>query len=178
MWWWPGFKEAWAGGRASAWVWAVGWSTWVVIVCRLTVPPSPFSFRNRLLLWSSVAAGWLMGLAWQQWRAQERRREGGSDRGDLFLRARSEYLRGNWYESRSVLEEVIEQSPHHLPARLLLATLLRRSGEFAAAELELRALEVLPDADRWRLEIDRERQWSKRDREEVGLTEDAERDAA
>ncbi len=158
MWWWPGWTDAWnARSRWSWWV-AVGWGLCVAAALRWSVGSSPMPMKA-WGLWGIVAISSLAQALQHRWRtakAGKTDRSGGAE--DLFLRARREYLKGDWYEARQLLERLVRRHPQHLPGRLLLATLLRRSGEAERAESELRTLEVLPDAQQWRLEIDRERE--------------------
>ena len=48
----------------------------------------------------------------------------------LFIQAQSEYLKGHWEESASILHRLILRVPRDMEARLLLATLFRHSRKF------------------------------------------------
>jgi thioredoxin-like negative regulator of GroEL len=74
----------------------------------------------------------------------------------LLVAAQEEYLRGNWFEAEATLVALLQASPEDAEARLLLATLLRRTHKLKEARSELERLGQLDAAERWRLEIGRE----------------------
>jgi hypothetical protein len=76
----------------------------------------------------------------------------------LFIQAQGEYLQGHWFEAESVLQQVLKARPQDAEARLLLATLQRRTRRWEEARQQLRLLERMEGAARWVLEIQRERQ--------------------
>jgi predicted Zn-dependent protease len=76
----------------------------------------------------------------------------------LFLRALSEYLQGSWFEAESLLGQLLHIHPRDAEARLMLATLLRRTGRSQEALAQLARLELLRDSEKWRLEIASERE--------------------
>lgn len=178
VWWLPGFSSAWSRGSRDAWFWAVGWSILFCLACRLTVARSPLDRRMLIWIWSGVATSWLIGVVWERWQNHVRNRAPTTESKNQFLLARYEYLRGHWFESRKLLEGLLETQADHIHARLLLATLHRRVGEFELAEAELRLLEVHEAADPWRLEIERERQWIDRDRGEKDSSNEGEEQVA
>lgn len=75
---------------------------------------------------------------------------------DLFLAARSEYLRGDWESAQSRLEDLLRVHPQDVEARLLLATLMRHRGEVDLGREQLRQLQRWREASRWNQEIRRE----------------------
>ncbi len=75
----------------------------------------------------------------------------------LFVSAQAEYLKCHWLEAESLLEQVLRRDPGDVEARLMWATLLRRTARHREAETALSDLDRLSGAERWRLEIDRER---------------------
>ncbi len=83
--------------------------------------------------------------------------------GDLFPAALSEYLQGNWVETERQLEKMLAAQPNDLEARLLLATVWRRTGRRDEARKGLAALCHLDGAVKWSREI----------REELRLSEEA-----
>ena len=76
---------------------------------------------------------------------------------DLFRRAQRQYLTGNWVGSEQLLAELIRIDSQDIDAKLLLATLLRRTGQLTEASDQLRRLEATDGTEKWRSEIDRER---------------------
>jgi hypothetical protein len=75
----------------------------------------------------------------------------------LFVSAQAEYLKNHWLEAESLLEQVLRRDPRDVEAHLMRATLLRRTARDREAELALSDLERMSGAERWRLEIARER---------------------
>ena len=76
---------------------------------------------------------------------------------NLFLEARDYYLKGNWYEAERCLRAAVGRDERDLECRLLLATLLRRTGRADEARGELDLLERLEGSARWEAEIAAER---------------------
>lgn len=77
----------------------------------------------------------------------------GSDDQGLFLQAQGEYLRGHWYEAESHLKKLLRRSGKDVDARLMLATLYRRTQRVDDAEHQLQTLQRMPGSDKWRCEI-------------------------
>ncbi len=154
--------QAWRGQSRVAWLIAVGWALLVAAACRGSVGRSVVTWPLPALFWLLAGSGSLLAWGVDWWSKSRDGRVGKIENGgeqDLFLRARTEYLKGDWFAAQRLLEHLLHRQSDFLPGRLLYATLLRRMGQRSRAEEELQAVEVLPDADRWRLEIDRERQW-------------------
>lgn len=76
---------------------------------------------------------------------------------NLFLEARNYYLKGNWFEAERCLRAAVGRDERDLDCRLLLATLLRRTGRADEARRELDLLERLEGSARWQAEIAAER---------------------
>jgi cytochrome c-type biogenesis protein CcmH/NrfG len=76
----------------------------------------------------------------------------------LFSRAVNEYLQGNYVRAESILGQILRQDRRDVDARLLLASMLRRMRRLDEAHVALQQLEQYRAADKWRLEIGRERQ--------------------
>jgi tetratricopeptide (TPR) repeat protein len=76
---------------------------------------------------------------------------------DLFATAQQEYIRTHWVEAEVLLRRLLVKLPGDAAARLLLATLYRRTGRYKEAQHELRRIESLNDGDDWCWEIERER---------------------
>ncbi|HUE69587.1 MAG TPA: hypothetical protein VMP01_01760 [Pirellulaceae bacterium] len=75
----------------------------------------------------------------------------------LLRDAQSEYLKGHWLEARSLLVRLLSRRPGDVEARLLLVSVLRRSGEMDLAGQQLVELSRLPAARRWQEEMQQER---------------------
>lgn len=112
-----------------------------------------------------LTAGWLaIGLIWlfSAWigkgaLSKLRDSRAGLENDDLFIRAQREYLNRHWLEAEELLLELVSLRDQDAEARLMLATLYRRTGRKADAEACLLRLERLDGGDRWRGEVARER---------------------
>jgi hypothetical protein len=85
----------------------------------------------------------------------------------LFPTAINEYLKGNWVAAEEVLLQVLRHDRRHVAARLMRATLLRRTGRLDEAEAELAKLSTFEAADGWKWEIDRELRYVERRRKRL-----------
>ncbi len=74
----------------------------------------------------------------------------------LFIRAQTEYLKGDWDEAERLLRRCLEIWPRDIEARLLLATLLRHSRRLFDASEELAQLLKFDESINWISEIHRE----------------------
>jgi thioredoxin-like negative regulator of GroEL len=124
------------------------------------------------LVWVELVSGPVLWLGWTAagviWLASLLRtaRSGGlrnspqaaAARDDLFRHALGEYLKGAWFEAESALGELIAADNRDADARLMLASLLRHTRRVLEARRQLDELQRLEKAEKWRLEIDRERQ--------------------
>lgn len=75
----------------------------------------------------------------------------------LLCKAQAEYLSGHWHEAERILRPMLRENPEDLEARLLFATLLRRSERHEEAEKELDILEDQDDRGAWISELLAER---------------------
>jgi cytochrome c-type biogenesis protein CcmH/NrfG len=101
----------------------------------------------------------------------------------LFRRASREYLNGNWIKAEQLLTHLIRLNARDVDAQLMLASLLRRTGQLTEASGRLRRLEATDGAEKWRSEIARERhmlegQFTKHQNVENAVTETPEAKAA
>ena len=155
---WPGLPQLWLQGQVSALVVAVAfsgllqgmmltsfiWSEWV---------PSGV----RTAGWLTLLGGWLfaLGVSWRRlpYLAGERHRDCADA---LFREAQTEYLRGNWYQAQSLLEQVLRQNAGDVDAGLMLASLYRHVRRVEEARQQLRRLGQFELSEKWKLEIQRE----------------------
>jgi hypothetical protein len=70
--------------------------------------------------------------------------------------ARSEYLKGNWFEAEVTLDRLLTRNVLDVEARLMLAMLLRHTRRDAEASQHLARLSRMDGAEKWQLEISRE----------------------
>jgi hypothetical protein len=112
-----------------------------------------FSPGVRNALWVALGMVWLGGLVFFPGAAAS------PSRGkDSFPEAIDHYLQGNWFQAERVLSARLRQDAGDLDARLMLATLLRRTGRWEEAQREVDVLERCEGAWKWGPEIHRERQ--------------------
>lgn len=159
-WWlgWPGLARLWHQGSRVGLLWAIV----AAVVLDLTlvawlVWPEWLHFPVPQLLVSVTFAIWVAG-GFDGIRSQRemRTRSEEDPHLDLFLSARTEYLRGRYLEADRLLAQLLEVSPEDVEARLLRATLLRHAGRQAEAREQLRRLQRWNRAAHWNLEIGRE----------------------
>jgi hypothetical protein len=74
-----------------------------------------------------------------------------------FSEATVQYLRGNWYETETVLIGLLAKNPRDIEAMLMQATLYRHTKRYDEAQAVLDKLQLLEGAGRWSLEIETER---------------------
>ncbi|MBT3890067.1 MAG: hypothetical protein HN617_12750 [Planctomycetaceae bacterium] len=84
----------------------------------------------------------------------ETNKSGISDK--LFLAARNQYFKGNWFESESTINQILAESPHDIEARLLLLTLLRHTNRIEDALVQITDIQKWDEAKQWEFEIKRE----------------------
>jgi hypothetical protein len=157
---WPGLPQLWYWGYGSG----------------LALAALSAALLNTLLLGSLVWVEWIgpwplrlgwmaAGMLWMGSAVLSVWRGGGNptppqpaSAEGLFRRALSEYLQGSWFEAESLLGQLLHVHPRDAEARLMLATLLRRTGRPQEALAQLARLELLRDSEKWRLEIASERE--------------------
>jgi len=126
------------------------------------------------VLWIGVGGCWLVGFVVSQRQlirgdqspiefADE---EESANQVDLFPQAQSEYLKGSWFEAERLIRQATEQRPHDIDAHLLLATLFRRTERLSESREQLQRLESIAGAEKWTMEIYRERELLDQEEEE------------
>ena len=75
---------------------------------------------------------------------------------DLFIKARNQYLKGNWLQCEILLESALEDYPGDLESRLLLISLLRVTKRYEEALVEITQFQKWDGAEKWSFEISRE----------------------
>ncbi len=157
---WPGLPQLWMRGSwlALAVAFAVGGMLNAALLGTLVwreLLPSEVRSALWVVLGASWAAGALYSLLFDPELPPHQRIDSATD---PFPRAVAEYLKGNWYEAERTLVNLVRRDVRDVPARLLLASLLRRVGRLEEAGRQLDALSRFEVAERWQLEIQRERQ--------------------
>jgi hypothetical protein len=154
--WLPGLVRLWREGHPASLAVAVGFTALVNAALLATVVwPQSVTVWTRALLWCAVAAVWGGGALWDRHRRTARQGVPAEGAADLFSAVCREYLKGQWDSAERTARQLV-RSRHDAEARLLLATLLRRTGRVREARRQLRRLERLEVAERWKWEIRRE----------------------
>jgi tetratricopeptide (TPR) repeat protein len=155
---WPGLPRLWLLGEWSALCLSAGFAILLNLVVVATwgwieLLDAPLLFAA----WTGTVLFWLVSLfsGMRQILALLRVSDPNS-LADLFRTAQGEYLKGNWFEAESALNQLLELHPGDADAHLLLASLLRRTGHAKEARERLKKLATLAAADKWQLEIARE----------------------
>ena len=139
---WPGLATLWQRGKWSGLLVATVFAFLLNLALIATFLSPNFLSRPTLFaVWTAVAVFWLLN-TWQSFHADPGGESREVDR-DLFIRAQGEYLRGNWFEAESALQEIIAANESDLESHLLLATLCRHTGRFDDARKQLKRLERL-----------------------------------
>ncbi|MGE0606280.1 MAG: tetratricopeptide repeat protein [Pirellulales bacterium] len=103
--------------------------------------------------WSVVALSMLASVWATRRSARKPRPQDFAGQGDLFPAAINEYLQGNWVLAEQQLQKMLAAWPEDLEARLMLATVWRRTGRREDAQKGLSALCQLDGAVKWSREI-------------------------
>ncbi len=156
---WPGLPQLWFDGAWSGLALSIGFSLLLNLLLVASL------VWDELLEPAVLRFGWLaLGLAWASslvllgWGEKSRSVQAQSPRQeDLFRRALTEYLRGAWFEAESLCGQVVANHPRDVDARLLLATLMRRTKRYADAGRQLAELERIESSAKWQAEIEREK---------------------
>jgi hypothetical protein len=157
---WPGLTQLWFSG--AWWGLAIGcgfaWLLNLALVSTLvwTEWIDPWS---RLGVWVLLLVVWAASvtLSFRQL-LSDNPQQAAKTAEDLFRRAQREYLTGNWIKAEHLLTQLIANNGKDVDAHLLMASMLRRTGQVAEASERLRRLAAMDGADKWQSEIARERQ--------------------
>jgi predicted Zn-dependent protease len=173
--WWPGLPEIWQRGDRAALILAISFALALnVSIASYGIWPHMMTEAVRMVWTVLVAAIWGLSVSKQNKDASREAlvAEKEWDRG-LFIEAQGEYLRGHWFEAESLLVRCLEAEPEDDAARLLLADVYRRAGEFEKANEQLNSIR---NSRQWNWELAQNRQEIKERQESKDQT--AERDIA
>lgn len=152
---WPGLSQLWVEGAWSGLAMAFGFAClFNLLLLNSLVWTEWVEPGMRRAAWTVLAAFWLVS-AWmsRRWCAKKNAAKHPDPERDLFLRALGEYLKGNWYEAESICQQLLRDKARDAEAELMLATILRHTGRYAAARERLNDLKRRDDAAKWEWEI-------------------------
>ena len=158
---WPGLTDLWLFG---GW-WGLAIACSFAWLANLAIVSS-FVWTDWIGAWSRVGVWVLLAVSWtvsvvlsfRQLRGNQAVLAEG-DVEDLFRRAQREYLHGNWVQAEQLLSQLTSLNAGDAGARLMLVSLLRRTGQLAEAAAQLRRLEASDAAAQWQGDIARERKF-------------------
>ena len=102
---------------------------------------------------------WAAAVGWSIRQCRRRARcRGRTPARDSFAEALDHYLKGDYYQAEQILEGLLRRNVRDLDARLMLATLLRRTGRLDEAARQLDVLATIGRRGKWELEIEDERE--------------------
>ncbi|MCA9237681.1 MAG: tetratricopeptide repeat protein [Planctomycetales bacterium] len=163
---WPGLPHVWTRGSWAGLGLAVGFTALAnaLLVVTLVWPrwlPSRVQAGGGVLLATVWLLAWLDARAdWRRYLSEWASGESGdpAERSDrLYREALASYLAGDLVAAEQTITRLLKLDRRDAEARLLLATLLRRSGRATEATAELDRLEQLETAGPWLAEIAAER---------------------
>ncbi|MGA2035315.1 MAG: hypothetical protein ABSG68_23960 [Thermoguttaceae bacterium] len=169
---WPGLPQLSRYGSWSALLMAVGAAALLNTALLASFVWTELLTRElRIIYWLILAVAWgasgVFSFCWSRGKSREQHRD---PRRDLFGDAVCAYLKGNWYETERLLCRLLTNNGRDLEARLMMATLLRRTKRFEEAGRQLDLLVRVDGAQQWVMEIRREGELLRQAREEAAGT--------
>ena len=154
---WPGLPQLWHAGSWTGLVLATGFAVLVdVLLLASFVWVELLQPRDLQLGWAATGLVWIGAAVLSIGFGRLPTAAVSAD--SLFRGALREYLQGSWFEAETMLGKLLRLAPRDVEARLLLATLLRRTQRLDEALDQLYRVERLRDAERWTREIAAERE--------------------
>ncbi len=155
---WPGLPQLWFDGAWSGLALSIGFSLLLnlllvaSLVCGELLEPAVLRFG-----WLALGLAWASSLVLMGWGEKSRTASAVAPARGLVSPRLTEYLRGGWFEAESLCGQVIANHPRDVDARLMLATLLRRTKRYADAQRQLAELDRIESAAKWQAEIEQEK---------------------
>jgi hypothetical protein len=154
---WPGWPQLWFAGAWSGLAIALGFAALLdlgLLTSRMWTELLGPGMRTAIWLvlaavWAGSAAlswRWVGGLQIDRFRPADN---------DLFVQAREEYLKGNWFEAETALGRLLDRNVLDIEAGLMRAALLVRTARRKEATGELDRLSRMDGGENWRMEIGR-----------------------
>lgn len=163
LWWltylWPGLPQICREGAWSGLATAIGFAALVNLGLSASLLWSElFVSGVRNLVWVAVVVVWGVSAAISYRRSSRLPSQSNYHPArDTYGEALDHYLKGNWFESEHLLQGLLANNPRDLDARLMLATLFRRTDRGHEAGRQLDQLERFDGSEKWETEISRER---------------------
>jgi hypothetical protein len=160
---WPGLARAWTLRRWEGLALAVGFGAALSAALIATFVWRRWPAADAMtatVAWGLVVGLWVLGIAWlrEDWRTLRGGRQvAASPEADALLReAQHQYMKGHWLEAETLAMKLTHLNPTDVEARLLLASVQRRSQQWNEARRGLIELRKEAGAALWLLEIDSE----------------------
>jgi hypothetical protein len=163
---WPGLSRLWLLGQWQGLVLAVGFAALLNLTLIITFVWPELLLGGPTGRWIATAA-WILVLGfWIAGVCFARREAAGpapavthaSLHDDWLQEAQTEYLKGHWLEAELALKRLLADCPQDAEARLLMASVLRRTRRWESSLSMLAACQQTPAAARWQFEIEIEMQ--------------------
>ena len=156
---WPGLPQIWMHGNWSGLVLALGAAGLLDVLLLVSFGWTELIGQNlRNSLWAILVVAWIAAIVWSK---KQCRRQAVvcslEPREDPFGQALDYYLKGDGYQAEQILEGLLRRNVRDLDARLMLATLLRRTKRLDEAAEHLDVLGRFEGAEKWEQEIQAER---------------------
>ncbi len=157
---WPGLPQLRTDGSWSGLVLALAAATLLDLVVLASFGWTELISQNlRITSWAALGVFWILASGWsiKTVRRQAEVADPQPDE-DQFAEAVDYYLKGDYYQTEHVLERLLRNNLRDVDARLMLATLMRHTGRLDEAAGQLDTLSRFDGADKWALEIQKERE--------------------
>jgi hypothetical protein len=162
---WPGLASLWLRGRwqglavALAFAGLLNFALISTFVWPRLVSPAVPAWATGAAAWVLVLGFWIAGIhaAGKQLARRAQTAPADDQEFDAWLwEAQTEYLKGHWIEAETLVSRQLARRADDAPARLLLASVFRRTQRLAEARQTLNHLKQSPAATNWLWEIEAE----------------------
>jgi len=155
---WPGLTGLWLRGRWGSLLVAIGFGLVLNFALLRTFAPGEMPVvltgaASPVAVWVLVLGFWIAGVWLGRRELVPAKAPVPSQIDDWFHDAQNEYLKGHWIEAETLLAKLLTERPDDAEARLLLASVQRRTRRLAEAKETLSDLSQSEIAARWALEI-------------------------
>ncbi|MCA9248258.1 MAG: tetratricopeptide repeat protein [Planctomycetales bacterium] len=155
---WPGLPQLWLQGSWAGLALAIGFSALANVLLLGSFVWT--EWLSQQVLWGGWTAlvliwgaSWFFTEKWEQlFAASQITRAELRDR--VYREAQVEYLQGNWRDAELKLNRLLSECVKDVDARLMLATLKRRTGRLSEAREHLDLLQRCEASAKWRQEIE------------------------